>query len=124
VTAGQVHDSTQFESVVATCITSSGNQKPKRLAADKGYSALRIRDALRGMGIDAVIPRKSNEHAAQEAFDAATYRRRSVVEQCIGWLKDYRRIGTRFEKLAVQFLGMLQLAIIRRCLRVGFSDRA
>ena len=124
MTAGQVHDSVQFESVVATCITSRNDQKPQRLAADKGYSASRIRDWLRGMGIDAVIPHKSNEHGAQAAFDAATYRRRSVVEQCVGWLKDYRRIGTRFEKLAVQFMGMLQLAIIRRCLRVGFSDRA
>ncbi|MCH8252944.1 MAG: transposase, partial [Planctomycetes bacterium] len=41
-----------------------------------------------------------------------------------GWLKESRRIGTRFEKLAVNFHGMLQLAMIRRYLRILFSDRA
>ena len=47
-----------------------------------------------------------------------------MVEQCIGWLKECRRIGTRYEKLAVHYLGMLQLAMIRRYLRLLFSDRA
>ena len=37
---------------------------------------------------------------------------------------EFRRIGTRFEKLAVNFHGMLQLAMIRRCLKMLFSDRA
>ncbi|MEP0842460.1 MAG: transposase, partial [Phycisphaerae bacterium] len=36
------------------------------------------------------------------------------------WLKEFRRIGTRFEKLAVNFHGMLQLAMIRRYLRLLF----
>ena len=45
---------------------------------------------------------------------------RSVVEQCVGWLKEFRRIGTRFEKLAVNFHGMLQLAMIRRYLKLLF----
>ncbi len=44
----------------------------------------------------------------------------AVVEQCVGWLKEYRRIGTRFEKLAVNFHAMLQLAITRRYLRLLF----
>jgi transposase len=51
-------------------------------------------------------------------FDKETYRRRSVIERCIGWLKESRRIGTRFEKLAVNFLAMIKLAIIRRYFRV------
>ena len=37
-----------------------------------------------------------------------------------GWLKGFRRIGARFEKLAVNFHGMLQLAMIRRYLRLLF----
>jgi transposase len=47
-----------------------------------------------------------------------------VVEQCVGWLKDRRRIGTPFEKLAVNFLGMLQLAMIRQYLKLLLSDKA
>lgn len=57
-------------------------------------------------------------------FDKETYKRRSVVEQSIGWLKECRRIGTRFEKLAINFLAMVKLAMIKRTLRLLFSNRA
>lgn len=130
MTAGQVHDSTRLESVVATFITSRQRRrrrKPRKLAGDKGYSVKRIRDWLAARGIEAVIPHKDNEAARHDpavTFDKQTYRQRHVVEQCVGWLKEYRRIGTRFEKLAVNFHGMLQLAMIRRYLRLLFSDRA
>lgn len=101
--------------------------RPKRLAADKGYSMARVRDWLRARGITPVIPHKDNETARYDGrvkFDRELYRRRAVVEQCVGWLKECRRIGTRFEKLAVNFHGMLQLAMIWRYLKVLFSDRA
>jgi len=47
-----------------------------------------------------------------------------MIENVIGWLKESRRIGTRYEKLAINFLAMLKLAMIERCLRKAFSDRA
>jgi transposase len=50
-------------------------------------------------------------------FDREAYRRRNVVERCVGWLKENRRLATRFEKLAVNFLALVQLAMIRLCLR-------
>lgn len=130
MTAGQVHDSTRVESVVGTYIASRKDRrrrKPKRVAGDKGYSVQRVRDWLIQRGIEPVIPHKDNEKARWDPnirFDKKTYRRRCVVEQCVGWLKENRRIGTRFEKLAVHFHGMLQLAMIKRYLRILFSDRA
>ena len=130
MTAGQVHESTRLESVVATFIATRKHRrrkKPKRLAGDKGYSVKRIRDWLEDQRIVPVIPHKDNEKARHDPgveFDKKTYRRRCVVEQCVGWLKECRRIGTRYEKLAVNFHGMLQLAMIRRYLRLLFSDRA
>jgi transposase len=130
VTAGQVHESTQFESVVATFIASRKHRrrrKPRKVACDKGYSVQRIRDWLKARGIQAVIPHKDNEHARHDPavmFDKETYRQRAVVEQCVGWLKECRRIGTRFEKLAVNFHAILQLAMIRRYLKLLFSDTA
>lgn len=130
MTAGQVHESTRLEPVVATLIASRRHRrrrKPRKLAGDKGYSAKSVRDWLKSQGIEAVIPYKENEHARHDpnvTFDKETYRQRHVVEQCVGWLKEYRRIGTRFEKLAVNFHGMLQLAMIRRYLKLLFSDRA
>lgn len=132
VTAGQVHESTRLESVVATFIASRKQQrrrrrKPRKLAGDKGYSVKRIRDWLKLHGIEPVIPHKDNETARHDpavTFDKQTYRQRHVVEQCVGWLKECRRIGTRFEKLAVSFHAMIQLAMIRRSLKLLFSDRA
>jgi transposase len=126
VTAGQVHESTQFESVVATFIASRKGRrrkKPRKVAADKGYSVPHVRDWLRAQGINPVIPHKKNEKARYDGrvkFDRQTYKRRAVIEQCVGWLKECRRIGTRFEKLAVNFHGMLQLAMIRRYLKLLF----
>lgn len=102
--------------------------RPKRVAGDKGYSFDRIRTWLRRHAIGAVIPQRSDQLARHRgrplAFDRAAYRRRNIIERCVGWLKECRRIGTRFEKLAVNFLAMAKAAIIQRILRVLFSDRA
>ena len=125
-----MHESTRLESVVATYVASRKSRrprKPRKIACDKGYSVQRIRDWMKERGIEPVIPHKDNERARHDPkvkFDKKTYRRRAVIEQCVGWLKEYRRIGTRFEKLAVNFHGMLQLAMIRRYLKLLFSDRA
>ena len=132
VTAGQVHESTRAESVIGQAVaTRIGRRrkrkrrrcKPRKLAGDKGYSVQRLRDWLREQRIQPVIPHKDNEKARHDPslpFDKEAYRGRAVVEQCVGWLKEYRRIGTRFEKLAVNYHGMLQLAMIRRYLRLLF----
>jgi transposase len=132
VTAGQVHESTMAESVISQAVAcligrrrkrQKRRHKPKKLAGDKGYSVQRIRDWLMERRIKPVIPHKDNEKARHDPavkFDREAYRGRCVAEQCVGWLKEFRRIGTRFEKLAVNFHGMLQLAMIRRYLRLLF----
>jgi len=132
VTAGQVHECTRVESIVGRALDTriarrrkrNGQRcKPRKLAGDKGYSAQNIRDWLGEQGIKPVIPHKANESARHDdevAFDREAYRGRAVVEQCVGWLKEYRRIGTRFEKLAVNYHGMLQLAMICQYLRILF----
>lgn len=103
-------------------------RRPKHLAGDKGYSYPRVRDWLRAHGIGAVIPQRSDQLARHRGrplqFDRQMYKRRGIIEQCVGWLKECRRIGTRFEKLAVSYLAMLKLAMIERYLRILFSDRA
>ena len=58
-------------------------------------------------------------------LDKDAYRRRSAIECRIGRLRECRRIGTRFEKLAINFPAMIELAALRRYLRVlDMSDRA
>lgn len=98
--------------------------KPMRLAADKGYSYTTVRRYLRRRGIRAVIPTRKDQRS-NPRFDRTTYRRRNIVERLVGWLKENRRLATRYEKLAVNFLAMVKLAMIQRCLRVlDSSDRA
>lgn len=99
--------------------------RPAAVVGDKGYSSGLVRQWLQGRGIRVVIPRKSNEHQdGRMRFDRTDYRRRHVIECCVGWLKECRRVATRFEKLAINFLAMVKLAIIQRYLKSEFSDSA
>lgn len=92
-------------------------RRPRRLGGDKGYSYPRIRAWLRRHRIRAVIPTRIDQ-ARRRTFDREAYRARNVVERCVGWLKEARRLATRYEKLALNFVAMVRLAIIRRLLRV------
>lgn len=78
-----------------------------------------------------MIPRRKDQRPddGRVKFDREAYRRRAVVEQCVGWLKENRAVGTRFDKLAVNYLTMVKLAMIQRYLRMlapmnDPSDRA
>ena len=125
--AGQRHESLFAEPVLSAtqvrCANGRSRRRPQRVAGDKGYSYPRIRQYLRRRRIKAVIPTRSNQ-PAHPAFDRETYRRRNVVERCVGWLKENRRLGTRHEKLAITFTAMAKWAIVRRYFRLlDSSDR-
>ena len=127
VTAGQKHESGHVETVLDKIgipqPIGRPRKRPKQMAGDKAYSVHRIRQWLHAHGIRAVIPRKANEKYRHNNFDKQSYRGRAVIEQCVGWLKECRRIATRFEKLALSFLAMFKLAMIERYFRIAFSDR-
>ena len=93
---------------------------PVNLAGDKGYRAEWIDEYLLERGITPVIPSKENEDRSQRLaeFDKDAYRKRNIVERLIGWLKESRRIFSRFEKTAKNFGGMLKMAFINRYLRL------
>ncbi len=90
-----------------------------RAAGHKGYSEPSVRKWLARRKIEAVIPQRRDqiEHQGKLRLDKRTYPKRSKLENCVGWLKENRRIGTRYEKLAVNFQAFLDLAIIRRHLK-------
>jgi len=96
--------------------------RPNAVSGDKGYSYPAVRKWLRDHKIKDVIPTRSNQ-PRRLGFDKAMYRKRNIIERCIGWLKECRRIATRYEKLAVHYMGMLKLAMIRKYLRYDLSDR-
>ena len=66
---------------------------------------------LQGLGISPVIPSKSNQRR-QPHFDRAAYRLRNRVERLINRLKQFRRIATRYEKRAANYLAMLTIGMI------------
>jgi transposase len=101
-------------------------QRPDRLAGDKGYSYPPIRHWLRAHHMGAVIPERRDQsahrHGRPPGFDRVAYRQRSVIECCVGWLKEARRIATRYEKLAVHYLGVLKLGMIEKHLHLTLSN--
>ena len=94
---------------------------PVALAGDKGYRADWIDAYLMDLGIQPVIPSKENEKRGRRpvAFNKHMYRKRNIVERLIGWLKESRRIFSRFEKTAKNFAGMIKMSFIQRYLRLA-----
>jgi transposase len=78
----------------------------KELIADKGYDTDAIRAFLKEQGVKAVIPSKSNRKR-KIRHDKETYKKRNVVERCFCRLKDWRRIATRYDKLAQNYFSAL-----------------
>ena len=77
-----------------------------QLLADKGYDTNAFRAFLKANGIKAVIPAKSNRKK-RIRHDKEAYKGRNVVERCFCRLKDFRRIATRYDKLARNFFSAL-----------------
>lgn len=123
LTPGQRHETQAFEDLLEAVPLREQHGWPEWLAGDKGYNAGAIREWLAARGIGDVIPTFVNQRR-REDFDRQRYRRRNIVERCIGWLKECRRIATRFEKLAIRFMAMLKLAMIRQYMKLRLSDTA
>lgn len=124
---GQAHENTVLESLLegADETVTHGNGErvawPAALAGDKGYRAAWIDETLLSLGIVPVIPSKENEdrEARPVAFDREAYRDRNIIERLIGWLKECRRVFSRFEKTAMNYAGMIKMAFIQRYLRLS-----
>jgi transposase len=81
------------------------------LVADKGYDANALRIALRRQGTVPVIPGRANRKRAI-AYDKRRYRDRHLIENAFCRLKDFRRVATRYDKLARNFLSAVALATL------------
>jgi transposase len=94
---------------------------PASMACDKGYRANWIDEYLLNLDITPVIPCKASDDPESRPveFDREAYRNRNIVERLIGWLKESRRIFSRFEKTAKNFAGMIKMAFIERYLRLS-----
>ena len=85
-------------------------QKPATsiLHGDKGYDSNAVRQKIEDMGAVPNIPPKSNRRW-KNCFSPALYKNRNAIERMFGRIKDFRRIATRYDKLARNFLAAVCL---------------
>ena len=109
LTPGQEADVTQAEPLIE-------GQKAGAYILDKAYDSDAVVAAARRQGAEAVIPSKKNRKVPRE-YDKHLYKERKKVEWFISLLKQYRRVATRYEKTARNFLGFVHVASIMVLLR-------
>ena len=115
LTAGERHEQFALDALMDKgAVPRSGRGRPRlrprRTAEDRGYSSPPARSRLSQRRIELVIPTRKDQ-PRQPDFDKAAYRDRSRVERLINRLKQYRRIATRYEKLAAKYLAMVTLGM-------------
>ena len=100
LTAGQRHDIIKTHDLTV-------DLEFDHLIADRSYGAQAFVDDLRARGIEVVIPPNKNAKEPRE-YDEWRYRERHLIECFIGKIKHFRRVFSRFDKLARRYLGFLQ----------------
>lgn len=100
LTGGQAADITQAEALLP-------DDPIKAVVADKGYDADAFVITVTARGAAAVIPPRKNRQQPR-AYDRHVYRERQLIECFFGKIKHYRRIFSRFEKTARNYMGFLR----------------
>lgn len=78
------------------------------LIADKGYDANALVEAVETTGAQAVIPPRSNRRTPR-TYDRQSYRHRNLIERFFNRIKHFRRIATRYDKLARSYMAFLRI---------------
>jgi transposase len=108
LTAGNTHDVTQAQALLQ-------GLPAKWVVADKGYDANHVIEAVEQAGARAVIPPRSNRRH-QRRYSKQRYKHRNLVERFFCRIKQFRRIATRYDKLAERFVSFVCLASAMICL--------
>jgi transposase len=99
LTGGQRHDITQTAELF-------GGFECEYVIADRSYDAADFLQLIAGHEATPVIPPRKNR-TRQREYDEHLYKERYLTECFIGKIKHFRRIFSRFEKLAQRYLGFL-----------------
>ena len=105
LSSGQAYDSTVAGALLADLPPDSF------LLADKAYDAEWICKPIKDHDAVPIIPNRRNRQHPHP-FNRKRYRRRNVIERMFGRLKDFRRIATRYDKNAINFMAGLCLAAL------------
>ena len=102
LSAGQIADIKQAEALIK-------DQPAEFIVADKGYDSNAFVETITTQGSQPVIPPRSNR-LAPRTFDRHIYKSRNLIERFFNRIKQFRRIATRYDKLASSFLSFVHLA--------------
>ncbi len=105
LTAGQAHDLRAAPHLLA-------GLKCRHVVADRGYDANALLQLIRASGAQAHIP-STSQRLVHRSVNRRIYRQRNLVERFFCKLKHFRRVATRFDKLARNFLASVVLASTR-----------
>lgn len=104
LTGGEAHDCPVAKDLIRRC------QAAEQLLGDKAYDSADLREDLEERGTKPVIPNKSNRKQPF-SFNKKTYKQRHRIENAFCRLKDFRRIATRYDKLARNFFASICLVV-------------
>jgi transposase len=108
LTAGTCHDAPVFETVFEQVPV---EHTLEHGVMDKGYDSDTIREKLEAQHIHPVIPTRKNRKGQRE-YNQDIYKLRNKVERLINRIKQFRRIATRYEKLATTFLAFIHMVAV------------
>ena len=115
VTSASPNESTLVEGTLAQRHIAA---VPQRLIGDKAYDSDPLDERLRDRhGIEMISPNRRKRRKTQDGRPLRRYIRRWKVERLFAWLKNFRRITGRWERYAINFLGMVQLGCVLILLR-------
>lgn len=109
LTAGQCHDSPHAPALLEGLTFA-------RVIADRGYAGHAVIDLVLARGAEAVIPAHPRAKQPRD-YDRWWYRERHLVECFINKIKQFRRVFSRFDKLARRYLGFVQFTSVLIWLR-------
>ena len=113
VTAGQRADVSQAEALLEAVPAEAAVEV---VIADKGYDSEAVVAKVEERGAEAVIPTLSTR-AVQREIDTERYKDRNLAERFWRRVKEFRRVATRYEKTARNFLAFVHVASIMVLLR-------
>ncbi|GAA1551826.1 hypothetical protein GCM10009691_27940 [Brevibacterium picturae] len=132
ITGGQLHDGVILSQVLADIRVprvgpGRARTRPDSVLGDRAYGSRANREYLRNRGITAVIPEKKDQVAARKrrgqrggrrpAFDATAYKNRNVVERSFAYVKQWRGLATRYDKLAIVYRAAAVISAVLTWLR-------
>ena len=102
--------------VMAPALIEAARGRFTALLADRGYDSNAIRAAVQAQDAEVVIP-STRSRTTPLPYSRAMYRARNLIERLWNRLKDWRRVATRYDKLAENYLAGVKLASARSWMR-------